>query len=189
MVDREELAWAAGFADGEAYIGCTGRKDRPNKRLVISIAQVQPDPLVRFVDLFGGNIFGPYRSSHANGRPAYQYQLHGLESVQAAVAAMWPFLSEPKKLQAKNALVRYREWEASRDNKEPAGFCKKGHPFNDVNTYTKPNGRRRCRTCYQAYQSENRDRARECERAYRQRKRERANGRLDDRLETANLLD
>lgn len=26
-------------------------------------------------------------------------------------------------------------------------FCKHGHPFDEVNTYTKPNGKRVCRIC------------------------------------------
>jgi len=51
--------------------------------------------------------------------------------------------------------------------------CKRGHEFKPENTYVRPNGKRRCKTCKQAYEREYRQRNPEkrkaSERKYRQR--------------------
>ncbi len=52
-------------------------------------------------------------------------------------------------------------------------ICKRGHEFKPENTYVRPNGQRRCKTCKQAYEREYRQRKPEklkaYEREYRQR--------------------
>lgn len=62
-MDRKlKLAWAAGFFDGEGYIGTSKRsskyKDKTYESLYIRIGinHVAPEPLEEMVRLFGGNL-------------------------------------------------------------------------------------------------------------------------------------
>jgi hypothetical protein len=57
----------------------------------------------------------------------------------------------------RDKVARGRDWNVKKTH------CKHGHPFNELNTYTTPNGRRNCRTCRI-----------EAKRAYRARLRNRA---------------
>ena len=96
-----ELAWAAGFFDGE---GCTlCRKPKTGYRqLSFEVAQNEISTLRRFESALGfGSISGPYRGSE------YQYRACSFEKAQAAIALLWRFLSDPKKIQAKTALIEY----------------------------------------------------------------------------------
>ncbi len=44
--------------------------------------------------------------------------------------------------------------------------CKRGHELKPENTYVSPNGKRRCKTCQQAYKREHRQRNLEKRKAY-----------------------
>ena len=52
---KEELAWAAGFFDGEGTVLIYGPLGKP-KRLRISVSQVNPTPINLFHQWFGGHI-------------------------------------------------------------------------------------------------------------------------------------
>lgn len=106
--DREELAWAAGFFDGEGY---TGRVPaRPGQRTGVRaiVGQKYPELLHRFRAAVGdlGTIYGPRK----NGKSLiYVYNVGGHEDVQALGALLWPFLGAVKRQQWKSALA---EWMA-----------------------------------------------------------------------------
>lgn len=60
-MDRNfKLAWAAGFFDGEAFIGLsrgvTKKTGRPFHAALIDVAQKKREPLDELVELFGGKI-------------------------------------------------------------------------------------------------------------------------------------
>lgn len=99
-VSREELAWAAGFFDGEGYIAghnCRGSGQR------LQIPQVDRRALDRFQRAMGfGKVVGPW----PNGKfsPRYHYRVGRFAEVQAAIALMWTWLGPVKKEQARNAL-------------------------------------------------------------------------------------
>lgn len=57
---REELAWAAGFFDGE---GCVTSSEAGSRRPMMFITQYDPRLLRRFRQAVGfGKVYGPYRS-------------------------------------------------------------------------------------------------------------------------------
>lgn len=95
-----ELAWAAGFFDGE---GCTTahvvRRPQYNKvyrSLALEVVQKDRRPLDRFAQALGlGKIYGPYRSQ----REMHLWRARAADA-EAALALLWPFLSEPKREQA-----------------------------------------------------------------------------------------
>lgn len=104
MSDSHEIAWAAGFYDGEGHANYKA----PSNSVHLSIDQVELSPLVRFRDAVGvGSLYGPYASN--GGKSSYRYATTNLVDFQVAVDALWPFLCEPKK----NQILRQvqRRWD------------------------------------------------------------------------------
>lgn len=102
-----ELAWAAGFFDGE---GCTcvarvypseRSRGRPSV-LRLTIGQKEVTTLQRFQAAIGGlgSITGPY--SFKNGTP-YRFTASSRDT-EIILPRLWPYLSEPKKQQALRAV-------------------------------------------------------------------------------------
>jgi hypothetical protein len=117
-VNREELAWAGGFFSGE---GCSRvNTTRTTKKFVrprdyhrtqLSLVQTTddgeiPEALQRFWDaILGlGNITGPYKKRHQNGRDYYTWSATKFVEVQAIIAMLWPWLSTIKQKQAARSL-------------------------------------------------------------------------------------
>ena len=113
MTRREELAWAAGFFDGE---GCTMiRRDRrlgdptraPTVNVGIAVNQVDRRVLDRLLAALGtGTIRGPYKTP--GGKDQWRYAADGFARVVAVVAILWPWLGEIKRDQARRVLLEYR---------------------------------------------------------------------------------
>jgi hypothetical protein len=114
-VDREDLAWAAGFFDGE---GCFSFTDRTGYATV-AVGQVEREPLERFkaaVDGLG-KIYGPYFQVYPgrmSTRPWHQYRAYRREHVQAIAAMLWFKLGDSKRTQARTVLTKLK-------------FCRRGH--------------------------------------------------------------
>jgi hypothetical protein len=116
VIEREELAWAAGFFDGEGCISYT----QSGKYDMIRIGQCERLPLVRFQTAVGGmgRIYGPYSSRHEgrwSRRPQFAYQVTGHERLQAIIAMLWFKLGPTKRTKAREVLYRVTH-------------CHKGHP-------------------------------------------------------------
>jgi hypothetical protein len=95
------LAWAAGFFDGEGYVGVR-RDKRPGRNLTlqIGIEQVDPRPLMRFREAVGcpGNVYArPTR--RAGNRQIIHRLIMGHRATVQTFQLLWPYLSEPKKEQ------------------------------------------------------------------------------------------
>lgn len=114
--NREDLAWAAGFADGEAHIGIT-KTSKTGKRPCFVICQTEDGPLERFRNIIGmGKIYGPYapKIAKTNRKPYKQFHIHTFEEVQQTICMLFPWLSAPKRKQALNTLHAYSEFIQSR---------------------------------------------------------------------------
>lgn len=94
MPSDVDLAWAAGFIDGE---GCIYLNRERNSRRVaylrptLEVANTDPAPLVKLAEMFGGTIKEVRRDS-AKHRNAYKWCLRGFASVQATLAATRPYM-------------------------------------------------------------------------------------------------
>jgi hypothetical protein len=109
-----ELAWAAGFFDGEGntcYTRLAGKR-RGNVRLTIGQAGDPDDPgaypevLERFLAAVGvGHIYGPYLHSNPRAKPVYQYQVYRATARQV-YELLKPHLSTVKCAQAESAILR-----------------------------------------------------------------------------------
>jgi hypothetical protein len=107
---REELAWAAGFFDGEGTVGGYCKDGEVRINFVLKVYQTERSTLERFkAAVWGlGTVYGPYfrKDRKAYHKPSYHYGVTGHRNVQAVVAMLWPFLSAPKKEQVRKALQR-----------------------------------------------------------------------------------
>jgi|SRR3989304_4224767 len=109
-----ELAWAAGFFDGEGHTGAFKRK-QGFWDLNLTVAQSRTEPLLRFsAAVHGmGRIYGPYRYGGQRG-PFWQWRATSFADAQAVFCLLWPFLSRPKREQGLKAFSSYRpdlpEW-------------------------------------------------------------------------------
>ena len=72
-----ELAWVAGFIDGEGFVGMHRCTHEGNKRdyfqLLLDVAQARPEPIERLQQYFGGKV--TFRRNAGNG--AYYWRLYG----------------------------------------------------------------------------------------------------------------
>jgi hypothetical protein len=86
-LDREELAWAGGYFEGE---GCFYAKyGYP----AATLSSTDGDPVERFVAATGlGKVLGPYNKG--KHKPQYRWAIQGFEKTQALAAMLWPWLGE-----------------------------------------------------------------------------------------------
>lgn len=106
VLRREDLAWAAGFFDGE---GCFSHSKRSS--MVAQITNSDPDILRRFQLLIGqGKIYGPYRyeTTFGNNKERWVYASTGNENVQHVLGSLWFRLGRAKREKARSILLRYR---------------------------------------------------------------------------------
>ena len=113
-----ELAWAAGFFDGEGHCAFR-RSDRhvikagrvTYTATILDIRQVDRRALERFRNaVCVGNIYGPYRNSGApRSRPYFAFAAGSFEHVQAIVAKLWRWLGPVKREQVMRMLTAKRD--------------------------------------------------------------------------------
>lgn len=95
-MQNTELAWAAGFFDGE---GCTSLKAK--RKPCLSVTQKYPECLQRFQAALGlGKIYGPIEQK---GNQIYIFSIQNARGVDTALSLLWPFLSSIKRAQAEKA--------------------------------------------------------------------------------------
>jgi hypothetical protein len=150
--DLCELAWAAGFYDGE---GCIYANVSPTGNVLprIAISQVDQRPLMRFKDVARfGTITGPRKPRRPTHQPFFFYSLDVFEHVQATIAMLWKYLCEPKREQAVEVLMAAKVC-GPRYMTKDSPVCKRGHPMvgpdASVRYFTDRNGTpaRICRRC------------------------------------------
>ena len=161
-LNREELAWAAGFFDGEGHAGLT-----PNKVPVLTVANTDEALLQRFhAAVLGlGKLYGPYSRHKKNHKDYWKWQITNFEHAQAVAALLWSFLGAYKKNRYAEA-VEVFVTKPHKPTNWPKEFCRCGHSMKDARISL--DGSRQCRTCKQAY-----------ERAYYKRNRERLRAQCD----------
>ena len=148
---REELAWAAGFFDGEGGTYC-GREGTTRPTLTLAVGQAETSTLERFNEAIGslGKVRGPYLAGMKQRR-YWTLRVGSFEKVQAAVAMLWPFMSEPKRQQAHAAI---RAWEEHLLVNQKT-HCQRGHERTEENLY-----QGRCRACVRLSHTRRRERLR-----------------------------
>ena len=94
MATDTQIAYAAGFFDGEGYIGICGSQSRGSLCLEIDVTQVDPRPLQFLAEHFGGKIKQRVRSKYTstrNSRPSFLWRLHAKDAVMF-LELIYPYL-------------------------------------------------------------------------------------------------
>jgi hypothetical protein len=147
-VNTHELAWAAGFFDGE---GSTSAHN--GRGLQLHLSQIDVRPLQRFqLAVSGlGTLRGPYSPRGKQQRPFCVWSSTKFEHSQAVIAMLWRYLSDPKKEQAARAVEQIRASFDATQDRFLNPVCHKGHPLtgDNVYLYQASNGyqQRQCKTC------------------------------------------
>jgi hypothetical protein len=152
-MNTHELAWAAGFVDGEGHFAfLRGRRRtikegrRTIKNIALNITQKDRAPLVRFAKAVGvGRVSGRY--GNGSGRLYWRYSVTTFQGVQAATAKLWNWLGVRKRRQARKVIVGYVRTPRAKRGPLPSAYCKMGHKRTARTTYVRSNGKRQCRIC------------------------------------------
>lgn len=107
-----ELYWAAGFFDGEGYVGTVktnAYKQKQYYKLCVTIAQGTLAPLERFQGAVKtGTIYGPYKYG-TNRKQYWQFNSSNTKDAIKIMESILPYLCSTKQLQYAEALKRYEE--------------------------------------------------------------------------------
>lgn len=129
-----ELAWVAGFLEGE---GCFSATKLKHPR--IDAPQVQREPLERLASILG---CGVIYERPAKGRAQRQYQwiAQGKNAV-GVMMTVYTWMSPKRKAEIQRALVA---WRSVKPHARYRTHCKFGHAY----TYVETEKRRRCWPCH-----------------------------------------
>lgn len=100
---KTELAWAAGFFDGEGNVGCT-----KNNVIRLKVSQIDRQVLDRFKATIGFGIIYLEPRTTVAGNPVWTYRVTSFAGVQQICADLWSWLSPVKRKQFKQALLQAR---------------------------------------------------------------------------------
>lgn len=100
---REEIAWAAGYFDGEGHVSAAVTPKR--RGLVVVVANSHYPGLYRFQRAVLG--LGAIYPARGTNVPTWQWRVSSLENVQAVMAMLWPFLGEEKRMKFAETMARY----------------------------------------------------------------------------------
>lgn len=100
MPPAVEIAWAAGFFDGEGHTSAASRSLR------LALTQVVRENLERFARAMGGRgrIYGPRKAKRGNDY--YHWQTPNRPEAMKCLELLWPLLGEAKREQARAAVSR-----------------------------------------------------------------------------------
>jgi hypothetical protein len=124
-INREaELAWAAGFFDGEGntytYIGNTEGYFR--RKITCTIGQIDREVLDKFTDIVGvGGVRGPYLGKTSTSSPYYMYRCSAVRDVRRIWSILEIYLSTIKCEQFKISLEKYDNFILARKRRPLCG--------------------------------------------------------------------
>ena len=103
--NKEELAWAAGFFDGEGSVhvchsGTKGRKYLPYPQVTISQSgELGAEPLEKFNLAIGnlGKIYGPKPPGKNQKQIRWMWEASGFKKTQVIMALLWKYLGTVKR--------------------------------------------------------------------------------------------
>jgi hypothetical protein len=104
VASETDLAWAAGFFDGEGSTSVLKAQRDKYSYIRMSVNQKKPECLERFHSIVGfGKIY------RANKRDIYSWDCYKQSDVPQVLEMLWPYLSNVKKEQALRAMERVKE--------------------------------------------------------------------------------
>lgn len=128
MLRAIDVAWAAGFIEGEGNVS----RQRNTVMPKITAVQVQKEPLERLQHLFGGGLyFSPAQVTHGrNNSGKWIWFQSGRRAVEACLT-MYGLMSPKRRQQIDYALANWRISPVRRENN--GSRCKNGHLITGAN--------------------------------------------------------
>lgn len=160
-----EVAWAAGFFDGE---GCVSLHDnRGYSILTLHVSQTELTILERFQHAIGdfGNIYGPrqHKAIKNISKPSWDWQCSRREHIEIIIDTLRPFLHHTKLTQAQASLFFLKTFfpkplpnELIVADSTPDRKCPRGHDMSTNFLITK-RGYKRCRECQKIWNTARRE--------------------------------
>ena len=103
--DLAELAWAAGFFDGEGSTIAKSDSDRPGYyQLVVTVPQSGPVDVPEVLTRFRSAVLGMGVIDRADAKGVWRWRARGFVDAQATIALLWPSLGDVKRTQAATAM-------------------------------------------------------------------------------------
>lgn len=102
-----DLAWCAGFLDGEGSFLLATDRNRP----MIQAQQIVSEPIERLKDVLGGSTFERTNRT-VKGHPIYQWNLQGGVTMRRVIPMLLPYLTV--KRQAASLLLEFAHTMPSR---------------------------------------------------------------------------
>jgi hypothetical protein len=116
MLTREDIAWAAGFFEGEGSTYLAFKEYANGSKLYfprlkisqnadIVFEEFYSDVLERFQKIYPqGYVHGPY-TGRTNRSPYFSYTVNKFEGVQYIMSSMWTFLGHVKRNQYRKVIL------------------------------------------------------------------------------------
>jgi hypothetical protein len=93
MFSDPEIAWAAGFFEGE------GRITHGAARIVVRVNNTDPEPIYRFAEIVCyGEVYGPYDNGPRR-KPFWVWMARDFDALEV-LEMMWPWLSARRRRRA-----------------------------------------------------------------------------------------
>lgn len=140
MIRAIDVAWAAGFLEGEGSFYNYGTP-------VVTVAQVQREPIERMEKLFGGSsnqrITKGFSGKNGPPQPIWVWKAPAYRSIEIMMT-VYSLMSPKRQSEIKDAIEK---WKAARPFKRK-GFhlCARGHRMTEDNQFRSA-GRMWCRAC------------------------------------------
>ena len=147
MITTRDLAWTAGFLDGEGSFLWAGS-------LRVVATQVDRWALDRLAMLYGGSVCWCPRPSSGHG--IHQWSLSGRRA-GGLMLTLYTMMSLKRRLQIRTAIDRWRARPGQGRVNRAKTLCPQGHPY-DMKVYRpgRVRAERRCRRCENVRRQKNR---------------------------------
>ncbi|KKL20453.1 hypothetical protein LCGC14_2455280, partial [marine sediment metagenome] len=99
VLDKIELAWAAGFFDGEGHTRGEYKTTSYSYIPLLTVTNTDLELMRRFHRALGnlGRLYGPYQRKLPKHKPYWKWQTTSFEHAQATLAMLWRFLCSYKR--------------------------------------------------------------------------------------------
>lgn len=96
-MNKADIAWFAGFFEGEGCVRLGSQTHKKNGRdygtPILDICQVNKEPLSKCVKIFpDSHLYGPYKYSN-NRQPHYKFTVCGRDNIEGIFRLIKPYLS------------------------------------------------------------------------------------------------
>lgn len=138
MIDPVQIAWAAGFIEGE---GCISGKGSSSS--IITAAQVHKEPVEHLQKLFGGKL--RQRTTRGfSGTPIWIWSLNVRRSIEVMMT-IYVLMSPKRQKEIERALSIWRSQKRILKS-HGSNFCGRGHELTSNNVYVY-GPHRKCKKC------------------------------------------